>query len=29
VDTAQATDEKIAELTPRAFAERKKSEANS
>jgi transposase len=29
VDTAQATDEKIAQLTPRAFAERRKSEIES
>ena len=29
VDTAQATDEEIAQLTPRAFAERRKSELNS
>lgn len=29
VNTTQATDEQIAELTPRAFAERKKSLANS
>jgi hypothetical protein len=29
VDTATATDEKIAELTPRAYAERQKTGAKS